>query len=43
MSATSSKGAMMKRPMMLLVFVMVAAVGLRAEFQEIDLTIFGMD
>ena len=33
----------MRRSMMLLVFVMVAAAGLRAEFQEIDLTIFGMD
>jgi len=33
----------MKRSMMILVFVMVAAAVLRAEFQEIDLTIFGMD
>ena len=33
----------MKRSMMLLAFMMGAAAGLRAEFQEIDLTIFGMD
>lgn len=33
----------MKRLMMLLVFAVIATAGLRAEFQEIDLTIFGMD
>jgi hypothetical protein len=43
MSATSSKEMMMKRSMMVLVLAGMTTAGLRAEFQEIDLTIFGMD
>jgi hypothetical protein len=34
---------MMKRSILFLVFAAMTAGGVRAEFQEIDLTIFGMD
>ena len=34
---------MIKRSILFLLFAAMTTAGLRAEFQEIDLTIFGMD